>query len=262
VAGAAGAAWVLDRYGFPRGYLWSFSAAAALIVASWISLALTREPAREPEEDPISEQEYLRRLPAVLRRDPNFRRYLLTQVVAALGSMAGGFLTVYAIGRWDLPEGQAGAYTAAMLIGQAASNLVFGPLADHKGHKLVLELSMLAGGLAVGLAALAPAPGWFYAVFVLSGVQTAGFLLSGLMIALEFCPEPQRPTYIGLNNTVRGVAYGLAPLLGGLLAGSAGYRPLFAVAGVVSIAALVLLRWWVREPRHVGPVAVPAMGED
>jgi len=262
VAGAAGAAWVLDRYGFPRGYLWSFSAAAALIVASWISLALTREPAREPEEAPISEQEYLRRLPAVLRRDPNFRRYLLTQVVAALGSMAGGFLTVYAIGRWDLPEGQAGAYTAAMLIGQAASNLVFGPLADRKGHKLVLELSILAGGLAVGLAALAPAPIWFYAVFVLIGVQTAGFLLSGLMIALEFCPEPQHPTYIGLNNTVRGVAYGLAPLLGGLLAGSAGYRPLFAVAGGVSIAALVLLHWWVREPRKIEPVPLAAAGED
>jgi MFS family permease len=263
VAGAAGAGWVLDRYGYPRGYLWSFSAAAAMMLVSWASLALTREPAREPEAKPISQQEYFRQLPAVLRRDPNFGRYLLSQVIAALGGMAGGFLTVYAMGRWKLPDGQAGAYTAAMLIGQAVSNLIFGPLADRKGHKLVLELSTLLGGLGVGLAALAPSPGWFYAVFALSGAQMAGILLSGLMIALEFCPEPQRPTYIGLNNTVRGVAYGLAPLLGSWLAGAAGYRPLFGIASAVSVVALVVLRWSVHEPRQAGkPVSAPAAGED
>jgi MFS family permease len=263
VAGSAGAIWVLDRYGFPRGYLWSFAAGAAMIVASWISLALTREPAHEPEGERLSQQEYLRQLPAVLRRDPNFGRYLLSQVVAALGGMAGGFLTVYAIGRWDLPDGQAGAYTATMLIGQAVSNLVFGPLADRKGHKVVLELSTLLGGLAVGLAALAPAPAWFYAVFALAGAQTAGYLLSGLMIALEFCPEPQRPTYIGLNNTIRGVAYGMAPLLGGWIAGTAGYPPLFGAAAVVSIVALGLLHWWVHEPRKAGVrFQAPAAVED
>lgn len=263
VAGSAGAIWVLDRYGFPRGYLWSFAAGAAMILASWISLALTREPAHEPEGERLSQQEYLRQLPAVLRRDPNFGRYLLSQVVAALGGMAGGFLTVYAIGRWDLPDGQAGAYTATMLIGQAVSNLVFGPLADRKGHKVVLELSTLLGGLAVGLAALAPAPAWFYAVFALAGAQTAGYLLSGLMIALEFCPEPQRPTYIGLNNTIRGVAYGMAPLLGGWIAGTAGYPPLFGAAAVVSIVALGLLHWWVHEPRKAGVrFQAPAAVED
>ncbi len=263
VAGAAGAGWVLDRYGFPRGYLWSFSAGAAMILASWVSLALTREPAREPEGKRLSQQEYFRRLPTVLRGDPNFRRYLVSQVVAALGSMGGGFLTVYAIGRWDLPDGQAGAYTATMLIGQALSNLVFGSLADRVGHKVVLELSTLVGGLGVALAAFAPSPAWFYAVFALAGAQTAGYLLSGLMIALEFCPEPQRPTYIGLNNTVRGVAYGLAPLLGSWIAGTAGYRPLFGVAAVVSIAGLGLLHWWVHEPRKVGvPLPMPAAGED
>lgn len=263
VAGATGAGWVLDRYGFPRGYFWSFSAGAAMILASWVSLALTREPAREPEGEPLSQQAFFRRLPAVLRRDPNFRRYLLSQVVAALGGMGGGFLTVYAIGRWDLPDGQAGAYTATMLIGQAIANLVFGPLADRAGHKVVLELSTLLGGLGVGLAALAPSATWFYAVFGLVGAQTAGYMLSGLMIALEFCPEPQRPTYIGLNNTVRGVAYGIAPLLGGWIAGTAGYPPLFGVAAAVSVAALGLLHWWVREPRRVGaPLTAPAAGED
>jgi MFS family permease len=251
VIGAAGAAWVLDRYAFPTGYTWSFGTSAALMLISWIFLALTREQAEESAVSPVSYREYWRRLPSVLRADPNFRSYLLSQAVISFGGMAVGFLTVYAVQRWRLPDGQAGIYTASMLIGQAVSNLLFGLLADRRGHKVVLELSTLLGILGVGLAALAPSPSWFYAVYVLLGANTAGLLLSGLMIALEFCPADLRPTYIGLNNTVRGVASGLAPILGGWLAQVAGFRPLFAIACAIGLFGLAMLRWSVREPRQV-----------
>jgi MFS family permease len=138
-----------------------------------------------------------------------------------------------------------------MLVGQAAANLLFGALADRKGHKLVLELSVLAAALAVGLASVAPAPTWFHIVFVLTGASTAGFMLSGIMIVFEFCAPDERPTYIGLSNTVTGVAAGVAPMMGGWLASAAGYRIVFVVAFVVGLMGYALLRWWVREPRQV-----------
>jgi MFS family permease len=69
------------------------------------------------------------------------------------------------------------------------------------------------------------------------------------MIALEFCPESLRPTYIGLNNTVRGIAYGVAPLIGGWLAGWVGYQALFGISVAIGAAGLAMLRWSVREPR-------------
>ncbi|MBN1640460.1 MAG: MFS transporter [Anaerolineae bacterium] len=250
VAGATGAAWVLARYGFPGGYLWSFAAAAAMILISWAFLAWTREPARTPEAVSLSQREYLRQLPVVLRGDRNFGRYLLSQVVLSLSSMAGGFLTVYAMQRWDLPDSQAGTYTAVLLSGQALANLLFGAIADRQGHKRVLELGEVAGILAVGVALLAPDAGWFYPVFALIGAKTAASLLSGLMIALEFCPAPLRPTYIGLNNTIRGVAFGVAPVIGGWLAGWAGYEALFGTAFAVGVAGLAMLHWSVREPRE------------
>jgi MFS family permease len=130
------------------------------------------------------------------------------------------------------------------------SNLVFGALADRRGHKRVLELCTLIGGLGVGLAVVAPHPNWFYLVFALIGAQTAGVLLSGLMIALEFTTEAIRPTYIGLNNTVRGIGSGLAPLVGGLVADRVGYGALFVTAFVVSLIGVALLRWWVSDPRY------------
>ena len=250
VLGASVAAWLLDRYSFPRGYTWSFALSAAMMVVSWGFLALTREPAQAPSSEPVSQREYWRRLPSVLRDDPNFVRYLVSQAVLALGGMAGGFYTVYAVQRWQLSDGQAGTFQASMLVGQALSNLAFGAVADRKGHKLVLELSVLLGLLGTGVAVVAPGPTWFYLVFALIGANLAGLLLSGLMIALEFCDEDKRPTYIGLNNTVRGISYGMAPILGGWLAGLVGYQALFAVALVIGGVGLGLLRWSVHEPRH------------
>ncbi len=252
VLGAAAAAWLLDRYDFPDGYMYSFAAAAVLISISWIFLALTREPYQTNDEPVVSSREYWRRLPDVLRADRNFRRFLVSQVIVAWGGMALGFLAVYAVRRWQLPDSQAGDYTASMLIGQALSNLLFGALADRKGHKLVLELSALFGVSAVVLAYLAPSPNWFHLIFALVGANAAGSMLGGIMIVFEFTRPEMRPTYIGLSNTIIGVFNAITPMIGGWIVGTLGYRPLFAVAAALGAVGFALLRWTVREPRQ-GP---------
>ncbi len=261
VLGAVAAAWLLDRYDFPDGYMYSFAAAAVLIFISWVFLALTREPLQTNQEAVVSSGEYWKRLPGVLRADGNFRRFLLSQVVIAWGGMAIGFLAVYAVRRWQLPDSQAGDYTASMLIGQALSNLLFGALADRKGHKLVLELSALAGVSAVVLAYLAPSPTWFHLVFALVGANAAGSMLGGIMIVFEFTRPEMRPTYIGLSNTIIGVFNAITPMVGGWMVGVLGYRPLFAMAAALGAVGFALLRWTVREPREaLAANAGPASG--
>jgi MFS family permease len=251
VLGATTAAWLLDRYEFPRSYVFCFTAAAIFVFASWVFLALTREPAQINHEPAVSQREYWRRLPKILRTNSNFRRYLFSRIVVNLGGMATGFLTVYAVQRWQLPDSQAGYLTTSMLTGQALGHLLFGALSDRRGHKLVLELGTLSGTLAIGLANLATAPAWFYVVFFLTGACTASFMLSGMMITFEFSAPDVRPTYIGLNNTICGVVSAIAPLVGGGLAEVAGYRGMFAVAFWIGLAGFALLRWSVREPRQV-----------
>ena len=250
VLGAAAAAYVLDEYEFPYGYAICFAAAAFFIFLSWIFIAQTREPAQTSKAKRVTQREYLSHLPGILRDDQNFRRFIISQIVILIGGMAVGFLTVYAVQTWDLPDGQAAIFTVSMLIGQALSNLLFGWLADRKGHKLVLELSALCGALAAGIASIAPAPAWFYVVFVLAGASTAGLILSGIMIVFEFCEPEIRPTYIGLNNSVIGVFAALTPLLGSWLAVTIGYQALFVISFVFGLAGLALLRWTVREPRY------------
>ena len=249
ILGASTVAWLLDRFDFPFGYMWSFLCGGILIFISWLFLRMTKEPSVEPEEPQTSQKEYWSKLPGIIRTDRNFRRFLFSQIFMGGGNISIGFLAVYAVQTWNLPDSQAGIFTVAMLVGQSISNLFFGWLADRKGHKLILEICILSTILSLGIAALAPSPIWFYGVFFLTGVSAAGFMLSGIMIIFEFCLPEIRPTYIGINNTFNGVIAIAMPFIGGWLARKTGYNTMFLVALVICAIGILLLRLWVQEPR-------------
>ena len=239
----------LARFAFPLNFALCMAFAAGANMISWSFLSLAREPARPPTKDHISNLTYLRRLPELLRTDRNFGRYLVSRVLAGLGRMAMGLTTVYAVQRWDLPDEQAGVYTMILLVVQTLSNLLFGYLGDRKGHKLSLELGLLAWAVSMAIALLAPSPFWFYLSFLAAGMAISAELVAGLMILLEFGGPDDRPTYVGLGNTTTGIFTGVAPLIGGWLASMVGFAPLFAISIVVTLGAWGFLRGLVKEPR-------------
>lgn len=251
ILGALAVPFVLERSVFPNGYVLAFSAASVLIFLSWIFIAQTREPAVYSSKPAVSQTEYLRSLPAILRKDRNFRMYLLAQIIFSLSGMATGFLVVYTARTWNLPDAQASGYMVVMQVGLALANLFFGFLADRKGHKLSLEICFLLSTLSLVLAVLAPSPAWFFAVFFLRGAVNAATFISGISIVYEFTSAENRPTYIGLANTIPGIAGALAPLIGGWLAGAVSYQAMFITAVVIGAISLVVLRFAVREPRHM-----------
>jgi MFS family permease len=250
VLGASCVAWLLDRFEFPFSYMWAFLVGAVFIFISWLFLRMTREPYIEPAQTSLNHVEYWSHIRGIFRMDINFRRFIITQIFIGGNNIAIGFLAVYAVKTWGLPDSQAGLYTITMLVGQALSNLVFGSLADRRGHKLNLEICVLTISIAAFLAALAPSSQWFYVVFFLTGISMAGFMLSGIMIVFEFCEPGIRPTYIGLNNTFNGIVAIGMPFLGGWLASTYGYRVMFLTTFIVCTIGLVLLRFWVKEPRN------------
>jgi MFS family permease len=193
---------------------------------------------------------YFRQLPAVLRRDRNYVHFLIGRSVANLGGMAAGFFMVYGVERFSLGGADAGALTAVMVVSQALLNLLLGYLADRRGHKLVLMLGTFIMALSAVAAWLASSPAWLYVAFALLGAAMAADTVSGMNIILEFCAPEDRPTYIGLTNTLLAPAKTLSPILGGWLATLVGYSPMFLVALVVSVLGGLLYAAWVREPRH------------
>ena len=251
VLGAVALPFVLDRFGFPLGYALAFTIASVLVFLSWVFLSLTREPAVPSSKPAVSQLDYVRSLRDVLRKDRNFEMYLLTAIVFSLSGMATGFLAVDAVHRWNLPDAEASGFTIALQIGLAVANLFFGFLADRKGHKLSLEICVVLSVVLLALAIVAPSPLWFFAVFFLRGAVTAGTFISGISIVYEFTDAENRPTYIGLANTIPGVAGALAPLLGGWIAGATTYQAMFVVSFIIATVSWGLLRFAVREPRRL-----------
>jgi MFS family permease len=248
VAGASLSSWILQVSDFPASFVYLFTLAAVALLASWFFLSLTREPVQPVRTPRQSNRDYLSGLSEILHHDHNFRRFLGARSLLALGSLGAGFVTVAAIQRWQVPDSSVGLYTAAYWGGQMMGYLAFGFLADRFGHKLPLELGALSSVLAFVVAWLAPSPEWIYLVFVLLGISLSSVIVSGILVALEFCKPERRPTYAGLTNTTAGVVAMAAPLLGAWLAGIS-YGWLFALSAVINLAAWAAMRWGVREPR-------------
>jgi len=249
ILGALAVPFVLDRSAFPTAYVLAFAAAGGLTLLSWIFLSLTREPAVPSSKPPVSQLNYMRSLPDVLRKDRNFRRYLLSQIIFSLSGMATGFLVVYTVETWKLPDAQASGFTIALQVGLTLANLFFGFLSDRKGHKLSLEICLLLSVLSLGLAIIAPSPLWFFPIFFLRGAVMAGTFISGISIIYEFTDAENRPTYIGLANTIPGVVGSIAPLIGGWLAGAISYQAMFILSTFIGAMSWALLRFAVQEPR-------------
>lgn len=247
--GAVLSTWLLNRYAFPANFGYTFAIAATAMTFSWVFLALTREPVQATTTRRRGNIEYLASLPALLRSDENFRRFLITRMMLALGGMGSGFITVTAVNRWHIPDSTAGFFTLALLAGQTVGTLLFGFLADRFGHKLCLELGTVTGLAGCLVAWLAPGPDWYFAVFVLLGFLSGAVLVSGILIVMEFSEPERRPTYVGIANTGVGLVGAVAPLFGAALA-EAGFAWLFAASAAVYLITLALLHGWVREPRH------------
>ncbi|MCB0132747.1 MAG: MFS transporter, partial [Caldilineaceae bacterium] len=132
---------------------------------------------------------------------------------------------------------------------QAVMNLIWGVIGDRQGHKMVLTGAAVAMISAVLVTWYAPSAAWLTATFILLGAYLAADSVSALNIILEFCPPEDRPTYIGLTNTLLAPVLIVAPLIGGWLATWAGYRGLFIAALSVGLIGVLLLAFWVNEPR-------------
>lgn len=252
VVGAYFVGRILATVAFPNNFALLFGLAFVIMAISWLGLALTREPPSEMIKEQMPLTRYLRQLPAILRRDRNYQRFLICRTIIQMGTMAGGFFMVYGIERFQIDGAGVGLLTAVLVAGQAVMGLIWGVLADRFGHKRVLATAAFALALAALAAWMADSQTWLVVTFALLGAYMAADTASGLNIILEFCAPEDRPTYIGLTNTLLAPVLTLAPLLGGWLAMTVGYPGLFMTALLFASLGGLLMAFWVREPRFNG----------
>ncbi|MBI1881262.1 MAG: MFS transporter [Chloroflexi bacterium] len=240
---------LLARFNSPANFTLCFLLAGISMLISWIFLAQTRE-----SESPIigitaNQRPFRSNFNAILRRDVNFRWFLVARMLAQLATMASSFYTVYVVRQHGMSGEVAGLMTGVFMATQVVANPLLGWVGDRWGHRTVMGIGSYAAAASALLAWLAPGISWFYLVFILAGVANVASWTIGLAMTLEFGSETERPAYIGLANTLVAPSTILAPLVGGWLADAVGYQATFLVSVVGGLATALVLQILVRDPR-------------
>jgi MFS family permease len=249
---AIAAGYILDRLHAPINFTLCFLLTFSGLVLSYISIGMTREPVDQEKLIPERQSSPWKGGFEILRRDRNFTAFLVIRILSQFATMGFSFYIVYGLLHFGMSDLTAGFLTAALTISSTIANAVMGWLGDRLGHRAML----IAGSVSVALSSLiawgAPSIGWLYPVFILNGLANVAIWTIGMAITVEFGNEENRPTYIGLSNTLVAPFTIIAPLIGGVIAETAGFQTTFMVSAIGGVVTAVLLFWLVRDPRPRG----------
>ena len=251
---AAVLAWVAGKYFIAgewlgNGYATTFLFAFLLTSAGLVVLqTMIREPAAPASRPVIPLRERIRQFPQLLE-DRDFARFIAAQACATAIRIGGPFWTVYAAQRLGMSGALIGGLSFAFLGADTLSNLLWGPMGDRLGFRIVYILSLALAATGVLLLMLSGSAVTIYLAFVLLGIGGSGWMLAATTMVLEFGVHEDIPMRLAFVTTAEGAVAAIGPVLAGLLVAVAGFEPLFALvlAGIAS--ALGLMIFAVREPR-------------
>jgi MFS family permease len=133
----------------------------------------------------------------------------------ALASMTEPFYAAYAV-RVLKQSDEIGLYLTLYAASSVLANLLWVRLARRYSSRSLIWIGGSLGTLAPLLALLLP-PAWFGLVFILQGAYLSALNLGNSTYLLNMAPAEHRSSYIGVANTLVGIA-AFSPVLGGALA--------------------------------------------
>lgn len=243
---------ILANLSYPHNYALGFGVAVIIQWLSFLSYIQNREP--EPEQvsqlvsDPAPSPA---KKPAIdfsmfgqiLKKDANFRLYLVARSISFIGNMATAFIAVYAIKTFNLPDEQAAVFTGVILASGVLGYAFWGAVGDRIGPKKIVVLSFICWFAALLVAIVSKSIWLYYLVFALFGLYHSGIGVGDSMLIMELGDESLRPTYLGMGRTLTGFFLLLAPVLAGLLVDQFDYNVMFIVSAVfIAIATLLMIR--------------------
>jgi MFS family permease len=238
---------ILQRLAGPLDFSLNFLLCFLAMVVSWFFLSLTREPSRAPTEE-MQQIDFWKDLRLILRQDSNFRWFLVVRMLSQLAVMGYAFYTVYVVKYLGMSDLSVGILTSVLLATQIIANPIMGLLGDRWSHRRVMVVGIAASVFSALLAWRAPSASWFYPVMILAGISSVAIWTIGMAMIQQFGKEVQRPSYIGLGNTLIAPFTILAPFLGGWLAEKMGYPSTFLASAIFGLITVGILQWLVHDP--------------
>jgi len=236
---------------FPQDYALLMVLALACFIPGWAAFASIKEPPGEPGESQPLSSFLTGAVPAkVLREDRAFRLLVMSRLLTGAASLALPFYIVYCRRVLHMSDEMVGVYLSVQMAGMMLLVPVWSVLNDRRGARTLLTviaaLAVATPALAL-LGSLFPEHAWFnrlafgavfFSLVSLAAVGRGGFT-GATNYLFAIAPEPKRPLYIGVLNTLFAVTAFL-PLPAGLLVKAGMFEALFAMGTLLGLGGLVV----------------------
>ena len=241
---------------FPNNYSLLLIVGFFLLCLSFTGTMMVREEAGVVRTG-SSFRSYLGRLPEAWRCNRFFQRMMYTRMLYAFLYLSLPFYIVFARQKLGFPESAIGFFISAQMAGSIMAGLLWGYVGDRYGNRMVIRLSGVAAAatpalallssfmLRNGLQSLAIIP--YLLLFATIGSTLSGMWMGFTNYLLELVDDVNRPTYIGMMNTLT-APFTFLPLLGGLLIQTLSHEALF-ISTLVFLLAGNILAATLPEPR-------------
>lgn len=253
--GATIAGLILKTVAFPHNFAALFALTFLATGISFLFFIQIKEPDYPFVKQRLKLTDYLGSLPSILHKNRNFRLYIIALIFIQFYVMGNVLYTASAIELLGLSAAQAGLqvgiFTTLMLGAQTISFPFWGALSDRIGHRQIIAISAALNIGAVVAAMIGTQLYLFYIVFIFAGLSQGASRISLMAIIPEFCTPEDRPTFIGLTNSISGLAVIVASLAGGVIADLVNYRVAYLITGSLILMGLFVLIYRVADQRTV-----------
>ena len=238
---------LLREYAFPLGNQLCFWLCFALSFLSIFFIGSLHDE-DYPEPEPRQRlRDTLREIPALIRGDRPYARFLIARSFLAFSTLGVGFVVVYGLQNGLRPS-DAAILAAVYILAQAFGGFGLSLLGNYAGWKIVVVIGGALLILGMGGALFASGLVGYALVYAALGAANAVTIIGDPNMSIEFSPASTTSLYLGTTSTLLAPFFVLGPLLGGWLAQYTGYLPVFAVAGTLAVVGFVLAVG-VQEPR-------------
>ena len=232
------------------GYSWTLLLAFVLTALGLLMLLGVREPEPPEMKDQLSLKQQLREVLQMLKTERIFRHFVIARTIATMGKMAMPFYILYAGQSIGLSGATLGIITFAFTISGTVSNLLWGFIADRRGFRLILLMTVALWIISTTILLISPSFMTTILVFVGIGAAAQGFENAARNIVLEFGDRQNLPARIALANSVSQIAGSVGPLAGGVLASQLGYESVFVASILFLGSGACLFLFRIPEPRY------------
>jgi MFS family permease len=237
--------------GTDHGYSTVFLLSFILTALGLASLIWMREPHTPARTASATLLQRIRQMPGMVRSDPNYQTFLIIQSLTTISRLAAPFYILYAGQAEGLDGHLVGLLSFAFLGADTAANAFWGQIGDRRGYRTPLIIALSLSVLAMIILLSSESLTWIFVAFFALGGASSGYLMSSMLIVLEFGPRDEFPMRLAISTTVEGALASLAPLAGGALMAFAGYSAVFSISLLFAALALGLTILRFRDPRRI-----------